>query len=253
MSSHPITMRELDSERFSAALVAIPGAIAVTLGGSRAVGRERRDSDWDFGVYYREHLDTDALRRLVDETPGVQGEVFEPGDWAGFMHGGAFLEVEGHKVDVLYRKTSEVKFWTDEAAAGRFEIDRVPGYLAGMASYVLAGELALGLPLQGSVPASPFPAALRENAPPRWRWEADFALQHARMHADRSDAATTNGFVTQALLALGQARMAEAGEWVLNEKDLLVRSALAPAAKRYALIQEQHGLDSALQWLSESI
>lgn len=31
----------------------MPGAVAVVLGGSRAVGAAREDSDWDLGVYYR--------------------------------------------------------------------------------------------------------------------------------------------------------------------------------------------------------
>jgi predicted nucleotidyltransferase len=34
-------------------LAALPGVLAVTLGGSRARGEHRFDSDWDFGVYYR--------------------------------------------------------------------------------------------------------------------------------------------------------------------------------------------------------
>jgi predicted nucleotidyltransferase len=34
-------------------LAALPGAVGVVLGGSRARGTQRPDSDWDLGVYYR--------------------------------------------------------------------------------------------------------------------------------------------------------------------------------------------------------
>jgi predicted nucleotidyltransferase len=35
-------------------LATIRGVVAVTLRGSRAQGTERADSDWDFGLYYRD-------------------------------------------------------------------------------------------------------------------------------------------------------------------------------------------------------
>jgi Nucleotidyltransferase domain len=58
----------IDDERF-AQLIAertaqIPGVLAVTLGGSRARGEHRPDSDWDFGLYYRGRLNPDDVRGL---------------------------------------------------------------------------------------------------------------------------------------------------------------------------------------------
>jgi predicted nucleotidyltransferase len=34
-------------------LAGVPGVAAVVLGGSRAAGTHRPDSDWDLGIYYR--------------------------------------------------------------------------------------------------------------------------------------------------------------------------------------------------------
>ena len=59
------------------------------------------------------------------------------------VNGGAWLTVEDQRVDLLYRDLDVVQHWLDEAEAGRYEVDQVEGYLAGMATYVLAGELAL--------------------------------------------------------------------------------------------------------------
>lgn len=86
------------------------------------------------------------------------------------------------------------------------------GYLAGFATYVLAGELVLGEVLVGVLPKPVFSDALRWAAPQRWRWEAGFALDHAEVHATRD-----------------QARLAERGEWALNEKAIVARAGLEAA------------------------
>jgi hypothetical protein len=60
-------------------------------------------------------------------------------------------------VDLIYRDLDEVLRWTAAAGDGRFEIRREVGYVAGIATYVLAGELALGKVLAGELPRPGFP------------------------------------------------------------------------------------------------
>jgi Nucleotidyltransferase domain len=80
-------------------LAELPAVEAVNLGGSRARGTHRPDSDWDFGIYYRGHFQAQALRDV-----GWPGEVFEVGGWGGgVFNGGAWLEVDHRRVDVHYR------------------------------------------------------------------------------------------------------------------------------------------------------
>ena len=98
-------MRHLAAE-----LIQIPGVVAVTLGGSRATGTATPTSDWDFGLYYRDSIDTEAVRAL-----GWPGSVFEPGDWGRIVNGGAWLEVDGEKVDLIYRDLDEVTRWSADA------------------------------------------------------------------------------------------------------------------------------------------
>ncbi|WP_169731388.1 nucleotidyltransferase domain-containing protein, partial [Streptomyces glaucescens] len=45
-------------------LAALPTVEAVSLGGSRAQGTHRADSDWDLGIYYRGAFDPADLRAL---------------------------------------------------------------------------------------------------------------------------------------------------------------------------------------------
>src|SRR5262249_10205212 len=143
----------------------IPGVETVTLGGSRARGAARPDSDWDFGLYYRGTIDTAAIRAF-----GFTGEVFEPGQWGKIPNGGAWLTIDGQRVDLIYRDLEYVEHWTREAEAGRFEVYREVGYVAGVATYTLAGELALNRVLAGAAhPRPSFPDPLRERAPVWWR------------------------------------------------------------------------------------
>jgi hypothetical protein len=166
----------------------------------------------------------DAVRSL-----GFEGEVVEPGTWGRLVNGGAWLTVEGERVDLLYREVAVVEHWMREAEAGRYEVDDVEGYVAGMATYVLAGELALGKTLVGDLPRPSFPEALRETAPMRWYASARFSLAVAEAVADAGDVGFFAGLLARAALATAQGRLAERGEWALNEKGILRRAGLGRA------------------------
>jgi hypothetical protein len=213
------------------ALARHPDVTAVTLGGSRAQGRARPDSDWDFGLYYREGIDTDAIRAL-----GYAGHVAEPGAWGRIVNGGAWLEVDGVRVDVLYRDLNVVDFWVAEAEAGRFEIDRVGGHVAGLPTYVLAGELALGKVLHGSLPRPSFSAALQASAPPIWEGDAAFALLMAEGYASRGDPVACAGLLARAIFAAAHARMAARRVWALNEKGLVSQAGMGAAVEILAAV-----------------
>jgi hypothetical protein len=212
-------------ERIAPRLAEIPGVEAVALGGSRAWGAGRDDSDWDFGLYYRGDIDVAAVRAL-----GFEGEIVEPGRWGRLVNGGAWLVVDGRRVDLLYRDLDFVRHWTEEAEVGRFEVDLVEGYVAGMATYVLAGELALAKVLVGELPRPRFPDALREAAPSYWRRSAEHSLLVAGHQARTGDVAGCAGLLAKAAIAVAQARLAARGEWALNEKGIVRRAGLAEAA-----------------------
>ncbi len=209
-------MREI-AER----LEQLPGVVAVTLGGSRASGSATEDSDWDFGLYYRGAIDPADVEAL-----GWQGQVCAPGDWGRIVNGGAWLEIEGAKVDLIYRDLDDVLHWTAEAEHGRFEIQREVGYVAGIATYVVAGELALCEVLAGKLPRPLFPDRLRQTAPPLWHRLASGAVHSAEVHASRGDGVAALANLGQAVLSLAQGRLAARGEWALNEKAIIARAGL---------------------------
>jgi predicted nucleotidyltransferase len=200
----------------------IPGVVAVTLGGSRAEGTARDDSDWDFGLYYRGAIDPGDLR-----ASGFEGELVEPPEWGRWADGGVRSTIEGHPVDLLYRDLDAVQHWLAEAEAGRYEIGLAEGYVAGMPTYVLAGELAVCEVLAGELPRPRFPERIRQTAPPRWRAGAQLSLGIAGAIASRGDVGTCVGLLAKAAIAAAQATLAERGEWALSERGIIRRAGLS--------------------------
>ncbi len=204
-----------------------------TLGGSRATLASHPDSDWDFGLYYGGRIHADDVRAL-----GFVGEVVEPGSWGRLVNGGAWLVVEGQRVDLLYREIGFVDHWLEETKRGYFEVDRVEGFVTGMPTYVLAGELALCKMLSGQLPRPSFPEALRRSAPPWWLASASFSLVNADAAAVTADRVLTAGLLAKAAIAVAQACLAERGEWALNEKRIVQRAGLAETELVLAAIGE---------------
>lgn len=205
----PEPLNELIDELYESA-----GVEAVVIGGSRAVGRERPDSDWDIGVYYRDKVDMSVL--------AARGNVFPPGAWGRIMNGGSWLTVDDVRVDVLLRDLNALDHWTAEAAQGRFDIDGLPGYVAGIPTYSLTAEASLRRTIRGSIEVDgDFPDALREAGPQRWRFNRDFSLYHAEVHAHRENAAGAIGHVARAVFEEAHARCCAASTWVLNEKHVV--------------------------------
>lgn len=207
-------------------LAEMPGARAVVLGGSRAVGTSDASSDWDLGVYYRGAIELAPLEQY--------GVVHPPGSWGRLMNGGAWLDLDGHKVDVLLRDLDALDHWSAHAARGEFEIDALLGYVAGVPTYLLTAELASCRVLHGELPVQPFPAALADAAPGKWRFCRSFSLEHARMHARRGDVVATLGQAAKAALEEAHAVLCERRAWTCNEKGMLEKAGLARLRTRFA-------------------
>ncbi|MET7464753.1 nucleotidyltransferase domain-containing protein [Nonomuraea sp. NPDC005501] len=204
-------------------LADLPAVRAVSLGGSRAEGTHTPDSDWDLAVYYRGGFDPAGLRAV-----GWDGEVSEIGGWGGgVFNGGAWLTIEGRRVDVHYRDLDVVEHELAEARQGRFHWEPLMFHLAGIPSYLVVAELAVNRVLRGTLPRPDHPRALREAAPPVWRGRAAMTLRYAEAaYAPRGQVTEVAGALATAAMQEAHAVLAERGEWVTNEKRLLLRAGL---------------------------
>jgi len=209
-------------EQLSDRLASLPGVEAVALGGSRASGDARPDSDWDLGVYYRGDFDPAAVRAL-----GYPGEVSELGAWGGgVFNGGAWLRVDGVPADLHWRDLEVVEREWADAEAGRMHIEPLAFHLAGIPGYLLLAELAIAHVLSGDLPRPVYPDALRRAAPAVWSGNARLHAGYARGHAAAGRVAQCTATLTVAALQTAHAALAARGEWVTNEKRLLDRAGL---------------------------
>jgi len=204
------------------ALAAAPGVRGVALGGSRAQGVARPDSDWDLAVYYRGSFDPDGLRAL-----GWPGSLSPRGGWGSVFDGGGALHVDGRTVDVHYRDLDAIEVVHAEALAGRFTIETLLFHQAGLPSTILLAEVGVNRALRGEVPAFDYPPALRASAPGVWWQRAELTLHYAREgHARHGRVAQCAGLLSEAACQAAHAILAHRGEWITNEKQLLTRAGL---------------------------
>jgi predicted nucleotidyltransferase len=239
----------MDDEAFTSwlasELAGLPGVDAVALGGSRAHGTHRPDSDWDLAVYYRRGsaFAPDDLR-----SKGWAGVVSEIGGWGGgVMNGGAWLTIDGRRVDVHYRDLDEVEHWCAESRAGRFQKQHLLFYVAGIPTYVPMGELALNRVFAGELSAPEFPDALAEAATRRWHADAVASAAYAEAAWDgHGDVVVALGNAARALVEESHSRLSADRVWVLNEKGITARAGLGEPASALLAANDDTGLRDAL-------
>ena len=211
-------------EQVSAELATLPGVTAVGLGGSRAQGTHRADSDWDLGIYYRNSFDPQQLRDI-----GWSGQVFELGAWGGgIFNGGAWLEIDGRRVDIHYRDLAVVERTMAAAEAGQFTVEPLMFHLVGIPSYLVMAELGIARVLRGELPRPTYPLQLREKAPATWWNNADLLFGYAANNCAPHGRITQGaGLMAQATTMAAHAVLAAEGRWVTNEKRLIADACLS--------------------------
>lgn len=216
-------------------LTALPGIRAVALGGSRARGTHRPDSDWDLGVYYRGTVDVAALTALASDMQGSPAEVAGPGGWGPWVDGGAWLRVDGVPVDWILRDLDRVETVWADCREGRFEVGVQPGHPLGFWSPAYPGEVALGRVLsdpQGELTVlqaetRTYPEPLR-TALVGAAWEAEFSVAAARKSAPGGDTLHVSLCLSRAFGILAQSLHAHHRTWCLNEKGASAAAATLP-------------------------
>ncbi|MFK3678157.1 nucleotidyltransferase domain-containing protein [Microbacterium sp. NPDC090218] len=213
----------------------VPGVRAVALGGSRARGTHRPDSDIDLGLYVDADVDRAGLARVASGWTGEPVDVAERGGWGPWVDGGAWLIVDGVPVDLILRDVERVAEQCARAVRGEFAFHTQPGHPLGFLDVAYAGEVATSVPLRdpdgilvGLVRSvTPYPDALRDAFLTNL-WQVDFLLNAAVKGAKSGDAAYVALCGTTTTMLTAHAWHASAGNWVTNEKGLVTNVARLP-------------------------
>jgi predicted nucleotidyltransferase len=131
-------------------LAAIPGMVAVVLGGSHARERAQPGSDIDVGLLYSEAAPfaIKSVRELAEEVNDTHGPVITDFyGWGPWVNGGAWLTIRGQRVDFIYRSLEHVERVIARAEAGRYEVHYLQQPPFGFFSGTYLGEIAVCVPL----------------------------------------------------------------------------------------------------------
>jgi hypothetical protein len=226
--------------RLTSAFAKVPGIAAIVLGGSRARGSAHASSDYDIGLYFSavSPLDTDRLlaaaKEIADDPAATA--VTPVGEWGPWIVGGAWLSVEGRKVDLLYRNADAVEAVMQSCRAGVVTMHYQPGHPHGFCSAIWMGEIAYCRPLHDPQAliarlksiALPYPSPLRTALIRRFQWEISFGIENAELAVARGEQTHVAGCLYRSLACLAQVLFALNERYLVNEKGALQEAAGLP-------------------------
>jgi len=230
-------------QRIRHELEAVESLAAIVLGGSYASGSQRPDSDLDIGLYYHadQPLDIAQIRAIassLNDTPNPV--VTDLGGWGHWVNGGAWLMIEGQRVDFLYRNIDFVAATLDEANAGHIRSDywQQPAY--GFHNFMYCTETAICRPLydpdhiieQFKAKVAHYSPRLKQSIIRSFLWSARFTLDNTRKAATRGEVYIVAGCLARAIHALVQVLYA------LNETYYLSEKRLATDLSAFAILPE---------------
>jgi predicted nucleotidyltransferase len=217
----------------TARLSAVPGVVAVALGGSYARGTARPDSDLDVAMYYAEQrpFAIEDIRSIAAEI-SIAGppEVTDFYGWGPWVNGGAWIRTAAGKVDFIYRNLDQVRRTIDDAVRGinRHDFNQQPAY--GFYSVIYLGETHVCVPLHdpaGHIASmkqqvAVYPPLLKEKTITSNLWLAEFSIAHAAGYAGRGDAYAVSGALTRTAAFLTQVLFALNETYFVNDKTAMV-------------------------------
>lgn len=213
-------------------LATVRGVVGVVLGGSRARGSALPDSDLDLGLLYRDvaPIDLAALQIVIEEVNDTLDVIPTPiGGWGPWVNGGAWLCIDGHAVDLLYRSIDRYEATIENAERGFAEHDYLQQPPYGFQSTIYLGEIDTCSPLHDPFDevealksrVRPYPPALRANLVAGYHWGATFTMQNAVKPARRGDVYAGVGCLTRTAAFLVQTLLAHAEIYPVSDKGAL--------------------------------
>ena len=210
-------------------LKAVDGLQAIVLGGSWASGTRHADSDIDLGLYYNADypLDIQQVRNIANELNDLpEPVVTDLGGWGRWVNGGAWLTIQGQRVDFLYRNIDFVSAIIDDCNKGEIQSDywQQPAY--GFHSYIYCAETNIckilydpgGLIEALKAKVAQYPQPLKKKIIKDFTWSAQFTLDVAKKSARQGDVYFVAGSLTRAVSCLVQVLYALNETYFISDK-----------------------------------
>jgi predicted nucleotidyltransferase len=207
----------------------VDGLQAIVLGGSWASGRQHTDSDIDLGLYYNAGypLDIHQVRNIANELNDLPSPVVtDLGGWGRWVNGGAWLTIQGQRVDYLYRDIDFVSSVIDACNKGEIQSDywQQPAY--GFHSYMYCAETNIckifydpgGIIVALKTKVVQYPLPLKEKIIKNFTWSAQFTLEVAKKSARQGDVYFVAGSLTRAVSCLVQVLYALNETYFISDK-----------------------------------
>ncbi|MCD8908159.1 nucleotidyltransferase domain-containing protein [Staphylococcus arlettae] len=208
----------------------LPGVVGVVLGGSRAKGNHRPDSDIDIGIYYDETqgFNTEYIETAAGKLNDEQKEqlITALGDWGEWINGGGWLIVDGYHVDLIFRDINKVNDVINDCLAGKVTIHYQTGHPHGFLNVMYTGELNICEILadpqntlhEFKTKTYPYPPEVKQSITQFFAFEASFSLMFIEDNVDKDDISYLIGHLFRCLSCLNQVIFAKNEVYCINEK-----------------------------------
>jgi predicted nucleotidyltransferase len=212
----------------------ISGVRSVVLGGSYARGFAQPESDIDLGILYFESspfsiCEVRELVTSVNDTPNPVVTGFY--EWGPWVNGGAWLVIDGQRIDFIYRSLEHIDRVIADARSGRYELNYEQQPPFGFFSGTYLGEVEICISLfdpENLVDSlkkrvAVYPELLRKSIVQDYLWAAEFCLAaFANKYATRANSYGTAACLTRTVNYLVLALFAVNRKHLINDKTALL-------------------------------
>lgn len=208
----------------------IDGVTSVALAGTWAQSSTQLEADIDLSIYYHdEHRpNIHAMRALALELNSFLSAETVTDFWqqGPLLNGGAWLWVEGRRVNWQYRDLARVRAAMENARAGGSTGYYQVGHPHGFFSHYYLGEIAYCRPLfdpEGTLrqlksSVVPYPEPLKRSLADGFVREADLTLFAAQRAVSQDDVFYANGCIYRAIACLIQVLHAVNERYITGER-----------------------------------